>query len=218
MKELELIKIPMPDLHAMREQGFDELQPYTHKNPLVRWVFWKRLETILSLASPAQRVLDFGAGSGIFMRSLAKSFPEVHCIDLWTQPLEYVKKKFSLANVTVTQTSGGALPYPDQYFDIVFAADVLEHFESRTEILREFKRILKPTGSVIISGPTENLLYVLARRLIFWFWQKKQDHFTDIKGIMQEASELFAIEKVRVLPSPLIPGFKIFNAKLRAQA
>lgn len=172
---------------------------------------------MLSLANPAERVLDFGAGSGIFMRSLSKNFSEAYCIDLRTQPLEYVKKRFNLTNVTITKSCGATLPYEDDFFDIVFAADVLEHFVSRTEILKEFKRVLKPDGYLIISGPTENFLYVLARRLIFWFWQKKLDHFTDIKGIMKETSELFAIEKVKILPSPLIPGFKVFNAKRKAQ-
>lgn len=211
---MEMIKIHQNILNSMKARGFNELDPYTHKNPLVKWIFWKRLETLLSLARPADRVLDFGSGSGVFLPTLSKNFKEVHTTDLNTNSLEFIKKSNNLSNVIISQSNGGnKLPYQDNYFDIIFAADVLEHFHDSSPILEEFHRILKNDGILLVSGPTENALYKLSRRLVYWFWEKKEDHFSDINGIMQKSEKFFKIDKVKTLPSQLIPGFKIFRAK-----
>jgi SAM-dependent methyltransferase len=209
-----VVRIPLSELHSMRERGFPELIPYTHKNPLVRWVFWQRLETMVALAGPlrTRRVLDFGAGSGVLTRDLSARFERVDSVDLHTDSLAWVKRRFGLENVSITTLDGSKLPFDDASFDAVFAADVLEHFEDRRPALREIRRVLKPGGLFIASGPTENFLYVVARRMLFWFWQKKLDHFTNIDGIIQESTELFRMERVIVLPFGLIPGFKIFRA------
>lgn len=213
---MRLVKIPKERLEHMKSLGFNELDPYTHKNPLVKWLFWKRLETMLDLAreSKASRVLDFGAGSGILMPSLSKNFKEVYSLDLNTKSLEYVKKDNNLSNVVITKGTGeDKLPYEDNFFDIVFAADVLEHLQDSIRIQKEFKRVLKRNGLLIISGPTENLIYKIARRAIYWFWKKKEDHFSNIDEIIGKSRKLFKVEEIKVLPFALIPGFKVYRAK-----
>ena len=128
---MKIFKIPINILKDMNSRGFIEITPYIHKNLLVRWLFWKRLKTALSLAEKAERVLDFGAGSGIFMPTLSKNFPEVYSLDLDTRALNYVKDKFKLENVKIVQGEKVGLPFKDEFFDIVFATDVLEHFKEQ---------------------------------------------------------------------------------------
>lgn len=209
---MELIKIPIAELKEMDSKGFIELAPYIHKNPLVRWVFWKRLETALSFAEQKAKVLDFGAGSGIFMPTLSKNFKEAHCLDLNTNALHHVKKLFNLSNVKIVQGKAGKLPYKDEEFDIIFATDVLEHFPDSFEIQKEFQRVLKKQGLLIISGPTENFLYRMARKFMYKR-AKPIDHYTDIHHVLEKTSKLFSIEKTKTLPLPIIPGFKIIKAR-----
>jgi 2-polyprenyl-3-methyl-5-hydroxy-6-metoxy-1,4-benzoquinol methylase len=58
---------------------FDEsaLPSYTHNNTLMSWLFWKRVDTALSLAGDIQQrsVMDFGCGGGV----LFKYFVERNC-------------------------------------------------------------------------------------------------------------------------------------------
>lgn len=197
--------------------GFKELVPYTHNNHLVRWIFLRRLNTMLELVGNyenAERVLDFGAGSGIFMPSLSKNFKEVYAFDINISTLNYVKKKYKLENVTISTSDSNELPYQDSFFDIIFAADTLEHFQDSYNIQKELKRILKNEGYLIISGPTENFVYILCRR-IFYKHKKPFDHYTDIKNVMEKTKELFKISKIKVIPNVLIRGFEMYRAVKR---
>ena len=211
---MKLIKIPSKHLRYMESKGFIEIDPYTHKNPLVRWLFWKRLGTMLRLSKQSKRVLDFGAGSGIFMPTLSRSFPEVHSFDLNTDSLEYVKKIYGLSNVKITRgdKSKNKIPYEDNFFDVIFAADVLEHFKDSSNIQKEFKRIIRKGGYLIVSGPTENRMYALARKFLY-MREKPVDHYTDIQDVMKKSSKLFKIEKIKILPFCFIPGFRVYRAK-----
>jgi ubiquinone/menaquinone biosynthesis C-methylase UbiE len=206
---MNIKKINIGELRNMQNKGFNELIPYTHKNPLVRWIFWKRLETLISLAPKGQKVLDFGAGSGVLEPTLVKNFKEVYALDRYTSSLEYLKNEKKIKNLKIIKYSCGPLPFKDNFFDVVFAADVLEHFHERKTILKEFKRVLKYNGKLLISGPTENFIYKICRRIVFWFWQKKRDHFTNIEEIIKETSLFFIKEDIKILPSRIIAGFKI---------
>lgn len=208
---MKLIKIPISQLKSMNQKGFIEITPYIHNNPLVRWIFWKRLKTVLSLTKPAKTVLDFGSGSGIFLPSLAKNFDEVYSIDLNTESLNYIKKLYGLENVRILKSQGETLPFKDDFFDIVFATDVLEHFKDSTFIQKEFRRVLKKDGYLIVSGPTENSLYRLARK--FMYKRKKPlDHYTDVGDVIKKTLKFFKISKLKILPFRFIPGFKVYKA------
>jgi ubiquinone/menaquinone biosynthesis C-methylase UbiE len=205
-------KIPIQVLTQMHLKGFIEINPYIHNNPLVRWIFWKRIGTMLNFSGKGERVLDFGAGSGVLTLPLSEHFKEVFSIDGDTRSLNFIKDKYKLQNVSIIQNSNESLPFKDNFFDVIFAADVLEHFKDSTNILKEFRRVLKENGSLIVSGPTENSIYKLSRKILY---RRKQDsdHYANINDIIEKTSKHFKIEKIKILPNPLIQGFKIYRAK-----
>lgn len=47
------------------------------------------------------------------------------------------------------------LPFPADYFDIVISRSVIEHLEQPLHVFREFQRVLKPGGKVILSTPNK---------------------------------------------------------------
>nr|QBM01226.1 undecaprenyl-phosphate 4-deoxy-4-formamido-L-arabinose transferase [uncultured archaeon] len=217
-KKIIFLKIPQTQLNHMKLKNFKEVGDYCHENPLIRWLFWKRLKTMLNLAKDiknAKRVLDFGAGSGISMPSLSQNFSEVYSLDLDISSIDYLKKLYKLKNVKILRGINDEkyrLPFKDNFLDIIFAADVLEHFRDSSEIQREFKRVLKKGGCLIVSGPTENFLYRIARKYVYK-QKKPKDHYTNVYDVMKKTSKLLKIEKSKTLPCILVPGFKVYKAK-----
>lgn len=218
---MKFVKVPLSELQLMKKCGLDNTVPsdnahydtivaYVHTNPAVRWIFWERLKTMLKLSKPSERVLDFGSGAGVFLYSLSKNFKEVYGLDVETLSMSHIKNKFNLSNLRIIKNESLKLPFKDDFFDIIYAADVLEHIKDSRGLHKEFSRILKKGGLLIVSGPTENFLYELVRKTIFRR-RNASDHFHTINGVMKQSSEFFKIDKVKVLPFPFFPGFKVYR-------
>src|SRR4051812_34522786 len=81
----DVIRIQPAELAALTARLGNQGTPpqYTHRNPLVREVVWRRLEMLLGLsgASGRGRVLDFGGGNGILAPTLSRMYREVVCVD-----------------------------------------------------------------------------------------------------------------------------------------
>lgn len=45
------------------------------------------------------------------------------------------------------------IPFPDDHFDIVLCMSVLEHLENPPKAIEEMRRVLKPSGKIIVSVP-----------------------------------------------------------------
>ena len=51
------------------------------------------------------------------------------------------------------------LPFESEYFDAVFAMEVLEHVHKPETVLSEVKRVLKKDGYAVFLVPTDSLLF-----------------------------------------------------------
>ena len=90
-------------------------------------------ETLMQGRGAGLRALDFGSGDGWFaeafqQRGLAE---EVVALDVRRAPR---------ARVETMVYDGGALPFGDRAFDLVYAIDVLHHCDDPAESLRELMR------------------------------------------------------------------------------
>jgi 2-polyprenyl-3-methyl-5-hydroxy-6-metoxy-1,4-benzoquinol methylase len=143
---------------------------YSHSNPLINWLFWKRLHTVMDYIereAPYRRVLDFGCGSGVMLPFLAGVCREVIAADIDLIPLEHMRGHIPLAsNVEIGDASTQAISrLPAASFDLIIALDVLEHVRDLPETVSQLLRLLEPGRELVISGPTENLLYQFGRKL-----------------------------------------------------
>lgn len=140
---------------------------YYHWNPLIRWLFKRRLICILQMATngPHRMALDFGCGTGLFGLNLARHCEQVFLHDLECSVVEQVVRHFSLRNVRVV--AGAAWPdsIPAGVIDVIVAADVLEHVNDLSAVVDDFDSLLAPHGRAIVSGPTEHAFYRLGRLL-----------------------------------------------------
>ena len=104
------------------------------------------------------KVLNVGAGTGDDL-SVIKRFGEIHAVDIDPKALELIPKKLVVEKKACDICS---MPYPDCFFDLVVAFDVLEHIETDTEAVNEIGRVLKPNGFFIFTVPAFNKIELLA--------------------------------------------------------
>ncbi|MFP4501914.1 MAG: glycosyltransferase [Candidatus Hydrogenedentota bacterium] len=101
----------------------------------------------------ARRLLDVGCASGHFgcMVKSHTNIEEVVGVELVEHA--YEKSRRVLDRVFLGDLETMDLPYPDDYFDCITCADVLEHMIEPGAVLKKLRRMLSPEGILIISIP-----------------------------------------------------------------
>ncbi|MDO9300044.1 MAG: class I SAM-dependent methyltransferase [Anaerolineales bacterium] len=189
---------------------------YSHRNPIINWLFWQRLRKVMEhiqRPTPYERVLDFGCGSGVMLPYLSQISSQVIALDVDLLPLERVQAYIPLAsNVDVKDASKNNISdLPANSFDLIIALDVLEHVKDLPRTLNELLALLKQGGQLIVSGPTENILYRLGRKVAGPEYSGAY-HERGIAEIKNELRHISRIEPIATLYWP-IPLFEIFAAK-----
>lgn len=121
---------------------------------------------ILSVVLPHQalRILDIGPCPFVFdflIESERRKLYEYHTMD-------YPAKNGAARANTIAHIHNADLPgYPfeDAYFDVVIAADVIEHIKENGVFLKEIHRILKPEGELFLTTPNYGSIAAIKRVL-----------------------------------------------------
>ena len=189
---------------------------YSHRNPVINWLFWQRLRKVMEhIQRPTlyERVLDFGCGSGVMLPYLSQISSQVTAMDVDLLPLERAQKHIPLAaNVEVKDAAKNSITdLPANSFDLIIALDVLEHVKDLPRTLNELLALLKQGGQLIVSGPTENILYRIGRKVAGPEYSGAY-HERGIAEIKNKLSRLAQIEHIATLYWP-VPLFEIFTAK-----
>jgi len=130
---------------------------------------------------PRGALLDVPAGEGALAARLIDAGFDVRCCDLYPEI-------FRLDGVDIHRGNLDAeLPFADRSFDYVTCLEGLEHIENPQQAMREFARVLKPGGHVIVSVP--NILNIEER--LKWLLYGYTSHF---KPISRAASERLRAE------------------------
>ena len=110
---------------------------------------------------PGELVLDMGCGGGRHAFALFKAGARVVALDMDAAELKDVAGMFDAlraevpAGATASAVRGDAyrLPFPDDTFDKVIAAEILEHLPSDEVAMAELFRVLKPGGRLAVTVP-----------------------------------------------------------------
>jgi 2-polyprenyl-3-methyl-5-hydroxy-6-metoxy-1,4-benzoquinol methylase len=196
------------------EAGFPA---YSHPNPLINWLFWQRLRTAMHYVekhAPYEKILDFGCGSGVMLSFLAQHSRSVTAMDIDLVPLDRVKKYIPLAeNIQVLDANHVSISQmTPKSLDLINALDVLEHVDDLRGTLSDLLNLLKPGGRLVVSGPTENILYQIGRRLAGPEYSGEY-HERGIAEIKRELNRLARVEQIATLYWP-IPLFEVFVARV----
>jgi len=126
-------------------------------------------ETVLSILKPLARglVLDCPTGEGALAQDLIREGFQLRCCDLYSE-------LFRLDGVEIKRGDlSGTLPYSSGSFDYITSLDGLEHIDSPPQAFREYRRLLKPGGHLIISVP--NIMNIEER--VKWLLFGYTSHF-----------------------------------------
>jgi len=95
------------------------------------------------------KVLDIGCGIGAFLEKFKNEGADVYGIDIDKDKINIAKEKFY--NVFVSPAE--KLNFNNNFFDVIFLHEVLEHVDDDVKTINEAFRVLKKGGKIIIFTP-----------------------------------------------------------------
>ena len=137
------------------------------------------LETVRQLAAvrPGELVLDVGTGAGFTAFALAPEAAIVLATDLTPEMLRETRRlageRGLSAKVALGLAVAEALPFRDATFHVVVSRYATHHFHDLPTALREFARVVRPDGRVVICdvvAPESEALTALMNR-----WEQRRD-------------------------------------------
>ena len=153
------------------------------------------LDVIRKHLQPGTRVLDAGCGRYLrFCRALSDS-ATLYGIDLDT-----VFETDNAGAPFAVRGNLNQIPFPTETFDMIITRSVVEHLEDPPRVFREFARVLRPRGKVVVITPNRwdyvSLIaaatpYRLHRALVSRIFQVPEE---DVFPTLYRANTLSALE------------------------
>jgi len=149
-KRVPLSEEPIAEMDAVRQ--YDQGAKY-YMMPEYKYFVRK----ILRKGIKSGTVLDIGTGSGLLAIELSKvkggNF-DITAIDISHNMIKKARENARQAGVedkiSFMVSTAAALPFPDNYFDLVISYASLHHWFEPVTVFNEVNRIVKESGDIII--------------------------------------------------------------------
>jgi len=109
---------------------------------------------------PGDRVLDLGCGQGEFTGVIAQAGALAVGADVAEAALGRARRRHSGIEFWLVPVDG-PLPFGDGAFDLVWASEVIEHVGDTARWLSEVRRVLTPSGRLLVTTPSHGRLRLL---------------------------------------------------------
>jgi len=127
-----------------------------------RWktLYINKIKNIEKITKKKGNILDLGCGPGQLLAAAKESGWNEFGIEPFVNTYKFAKSKgLNVKNCLLKDTK-----FPDKYFDIIIAIEVIEHFINPVEEFKEMKRVLKDDGVVIIQTGNVDSLFSKFRK------------------------------------------------------
>jgi ubiquinone biosynthesis O-methyltransferase len=115
----------------------------------------ERLKNSLELLNPqkTETILDAGCGTGELTKKISKKCNKIIGVDISKTALKIARKK-SPKNCFFKHMNLEKLKFPKNHFDKIVCVETLEHVLHPEKVIKEFKRVLKKEGQLVLCIPT----------------------------------------------------------------
>ena len=202
---------------VMPEDHMEEL--YSSPNPLVKYVHGSRLDAIVKVLPLQEKlvVVDAGCGEGHLIEKLHGRFPNHAYIGLDATPVALEKARTRCPYGDFRREDLTQLKLKSESVDVLICTEVLEHIPEYQQVIREFKRVLKRDGTLILTFPNETL-WTVSRFLLGRKPIKVPDHVNSFSPSQMEKTVGLPLMKKKNLPFGLpfavsLNGLLVFQKK-----
>ncbi|MCA1565497.1 MAG: methyltransferase domain-containing protein [Acidobacteria bacterium] len=163
--------------------------------PLAHEAIHETVAQVLGAQAARGVLLDVPAGEGALAARLLRAGFAVRCCDLYPQIFRLPGVEIKGGDLSAT------LPYPDESFDFVTCVEGLEHIENPQQAVREFARLLRAGGQLIVTVP--NILNIEER--VKWLLHGYTSHFKPIsrEALARVRAEHGALEEMALHINPI---------------
>lgn len=156
----------------------------------------KRYDIVKNFSSG--KILDVGCGLGYGSKIIKNIENQITGIDVDKHSIDYAKKNYgNFADFLVYD--GKKIPFPDEYFNLVYSLEVIEHIDvnHHRAFYNEIKRVLKRNGTLIISTPNRNFLPKRIMKIFGWknLYHKYEYSLIDFEDFLFEDFSTELIKK-----------------------
>ncbi len=121
-----------------------------------------RGSALAALLPRTGKIVEIGCGTGGLLASAAKLGLDIEGVDIALRWLVVARRRLDDLGLSVPliAASGDRLPYADASCDAVVVDSLLEHLDDPASAVREWARVLRPGGSLLIWSPNRFTLTV----------------------------------------------------------
>ncbi len=131
-----------------QEGAFDYLDDKWHQVRISKSL--EIISTYKNKLGNSLKALDIGCGDGKISEKIKDLGIEVYGLDVSEQALKKAEMRGIKTQVGDVHEQ---FPYPDSFFDIIFAGEVIEHIADPRKFVTEANRILRAGGLFVITTP-----------------------------------------------------------------
>jgi ubiquinone/menaquinone biosynthesis C-methylase UbiE len=129
-------------------------------------------------------IIDIPAGNGATAEILLESGAKVEAFDLFPED-------FMLNNIECKQADiMREVPVEDNFADMLICQEGIEHFSDQMKVFKEFNRVLKPDGKLLITTPSYSNL---SARLSYFLFESE----TSKKMPPNELDDIWKSSKIK---------------------
>lgn len=167
-----------------------------------------------------KKVLEVGVGAGTDFVQWVRSGAQAHGIDLTQEAIENTQKRLELYGLQAQEiqvADAEHLPYPDNFFDLVYSWGVIHHSPDMQQCLREIIRVTKPSGIIKLMIYNKHSLFAFYQYIRHGLLKGKPfAQWDDILYNHQESigTKAYTIKQIRTMLAPYPVDIRLLQANV----